>query len=129
MKSGGVIHCRYAVDPARPWHGIGPLGWARESAALKANLEKRLSEEAGAPVAHVVPIPQDGGAGDDDDPLAIPERPTLRSAKGKTILDRNHGGGIGAKGWRKPRRARTGNHSALALIPRTCSGDCGAKPE
>ena len=94
VKSGGVLHFRYAVDPARPWHGIGPLGWARESAALKANLEKRLSEEAGGPVAHVLPIPQDGGDGEDDDPLAG-LKADLASAKGKTILTETTAAGWG----------------------------------
>ena len=35
------IHCMYAVDPARPWYGVGPLGWARDTSALAANLEAR----------------------------------------------------------------------------------------
>ena len=99
VSSGGVLHFRYAVDPARPWHGIGPLGWARESAALKANLEKRLAEEAGAPTAHVLPIPQspDKNTGDDDeddDPLT-PLRRDLAGAKGRTILTETTAAGWG----------------------------------
>ena len=85
VKSDAVIHCRYAVDPSRPWHGIGPLGWARETGVLAGNLEKRLGEEAGGPVAHVLPIPQDGGDGGKDDPLAS-LKADIAAAKGRTIL-------------------------------------------
>lgn len=94
-----VLHCRYAVDPARPWHGIGPLGWARQTGALAANLELRLGEEAGGAVGHVLPIPQDGGDGGDDDPLKQFKQ-DLRNAKGRTILaettSAGHGEGRGA---------------------------------
>ena len=82
-----VVHCRYAVDPARPWHGLGPLAWSRSTAALAANLENRLSEEAGAPVAHLLPVPQDGGPDDDPDadPLAT-LKADIRGAAGRTVL-------------------------------------------
>lgn len=94
VKSPGVLHFRYATDPARPWHGIGPLGWAKESATLKANLEKRLSEEAGGPVAHVLPIPQDGGDGEEGDPLAM-LKADIAGAKGRTILTETTAAGWG----------------------------------
>lgn len=94
VKSGAVLHFRYAVDPARPWHGVGPLGWARDSGVLAANLEKRLGEEAGGPVAHVLPIPQDGGDGEDDDPLAM-LKADIAKAKGKTILAETTAAGWG----------------------------------
>ena len=95
VSSGGVLHFRYAVDPARPWHGIGPLGWARETGVLAANLERRLGEEAGGAVAHVVPIPSDGGDGETSDPLAMLKK-DLAAAKGKTILTETTAGG-----WQK----------------------------
>ena len=43
--------------PPGPWHGISPLGWARSTGTLAANLETRLGEEAGGPVGHVIAIP------------------------------------------------------------------------
>ena len=94
VESAAVIHFRYAYDPARPWHGIGPLGWSRETGSLMANLEKRLGEEAGGPVAHVLAIPQDGGDGGDDDPLAQ-LKSDLAGARGKTILTETTSSGWG----------------------------------
>lgn len=113
VSSAQVLHFRYAVDPARPWHGIGPLGWARESAALKANLEKRLSEEAGGPVAHVLPIPQDGGDGEDDDPLSM-LKSDIAGARGRTILTETTAAGWGEGQGGAPQRdwkpSRLGAH-------------------
>lgn len=85
VPSGGVLHFRYSIDPARPWRGIGPLGWATDTGALQANLEKRLSEETGAPTAHLLPLPQDGGDGGEDDPLASLKQ-DIADARGRTLL-------------------------------------------
>ena len=61
VPSDSVLHFRYAVDSARPWHGIAPLAWAASTGALAARLELRLAEEAGFPVGAVIPVPEDGG--------------------------------------------------------------------
>ena len=45
LPAAAVVHVRYAVDPARPWHGLSPLAWARSTGTLAANLEQRLGEE------------------------------------------------------------------------------------
>ena len=85
VPSGSVVHARYAVDASRPWHGIGPLGWARATGTLAANLETRLGEEAGSNVAFLLPVPSDGGDGGDDDPLKMLKR-DLAAGKGRTML-------------------------------------------
>ena len=59
VASETVMHTRYAVDPMRPWLGVSPLGWARSTARLAANLEQRLGEEAGARVGSFLPLPKD----------------------------------------------------------------------
>lgn len=94
VSGDGILHCRYSFDSARPWRGIGPLGWATDTGALMGNLEKKLSEEAGAPVAHVLPIPQDGGDGGGDDTLAM-LKADLAAAKGATILTETTSAGWG----------------------------------
>ena len=92
-----VVHCRYAVDPSRPWHGIGPLGWARSTGTLAANLEQRLGEEAGGSTARLLPVPQDGGDGDDDtDPLAK-LKDDISSAKGRALVVETTSGRVGRR--------------------------------
>ncbi len=85
VPSPAVLHFRYAFDPTRPWLGLGPLQWARHTGTLAANLELRLGEEAGAAVGSFVPVPQDGGDGSDDDPLAGLKR-DIRTANGRQLL-------------------------------------------
>ena len=95
VRSGQVLHFRYAVDPARPWHGIGPLGWARETGTLAGNLERRLGEETGGASAYVLTVPSDGGDGEDADPLKM-LKADIAAAKGRTILTETTAGG-----WQK----------------------------
>ena len=71
LSAAEVLHIRYAVEPSRPWKGIGPLGWAHRLGDLIGNAETRLSQEASGTVGRVLPMPQDGGDGGDADPLAL----------------------------------------------------------
>ena len=92
-----VVHARYAVDPARPWLGISPLMWARATGTLAANLEQRLGEETGGRVAHLLPVPQDGGDGTDDDPLKG-LKADIAAASGSTVLVETTSAGWGEGG-------------------------------
>ena len=99
VPAAAVLHARYSVDSARPWYGISPLGWARSTGSLAANLESRLAEEAGGPVGHVIPVPSDGGDGTDDDPLAM-LKADMAAARGRTLLSETT-----AAGWGEGRAA------------------------
>ena len=99
VPSDGVVHCRYAVDPSRPWHGLSPLQWARHTGAMAANAELRLSEEASGTVARLIPVPQDGGDGGDDDPHAK-LKADIRTGKGRALLVETV-----AAGWGEGRQA------------------------
>ncbi len=109
VPAAAVLHFRYAVDPARPWQGISPLGWARDTAALAANLEKRTSEESGSPTGFLLPVPADGGDGGDDDPLASLKK-DVRNAQGRALFVETTSAGWGegrssapASDWRPQR--------------------------
>ena len=54
VGSDGVLHFRYAVDPARPWQGVAPLGWANRLAAIAGGTDMRLGEEASGAVSRLI---------------------------------------------------------------------------
>ena len=88
--ASSVLHCRYAVDPARPYIGIGPLSFATLTGDLSGALELRLSQEAGGKVAHILPIPTDGG---DDSVNTL--KADIGNAKGGTLLAETTAAGWG----------------------------------
>lgn len=57
VPAAQVVHCRYASDPQRPWRGVSPLGWARQSGRLAGELERALADEVGGPRGAVLPVP------------------------------------------------------------------------
>ena len=71
-SAASVLHLRWLVDNARPWRGVGPLEHAADTGSLSGWLEKRLAEEASAPVGSFLPVARyDADADADlDDPDA-----------------------------------------------------------
>ena len=69
LPRAGVVHSVWGVASEQPWEGLPPWRFANLSASVLSNLERRLAEEAGGPVGHLLPIPADGGDGEADDPL------------------------------------------------------------
>lgn len=90
----GVVHCMYAREPGRPYRGVSPMDYARHTGKLAANLENKLSQEAGGPTGTILPIPKDPGAGGDGDPLAD-LKINLGNMKGKLSLVETTSGGWG----------------------------------
>ncbi len=85
VPQSSVIFVAWGSPTARPYHGLSPSSWAADTARLNANAERSLADEAGGPVAQLLPVPQDGGDDGDDDPLAM-LRKDIRDAKGKALL-------------------------------------------
>ena len=85
VQSAGLLHFKYSVDSSRPWRGLSALAHAHDTGSLAGSLEKRLSEEAGGHSGYFLPIPTDGGDGEDDDPLAQ-LKIDIANAKGKGVL-------------------------------------------
>ena len=92
--SASVLHFRYAPEPERPWTSPSPLGYARQTGRLAANLELRLAEEANAKVGYLLPVPSDGGDGSADDPLASLKN-DLAALQGNTALIETTSAGYG----------------------------------
>lgn len=89
-----TLFVTWGSPTARPYHGLSPGSWAADTATLHANAERSLKYEAGAPSAQIIPIPQDGGDGGDDDPLAS-LKADLKNAKGAAMLVETVAGGWG----------------------------------
>ena len=98
-----VVHCRYSVDSARPWHGMGPLQWAASTGTLAGNIERLLSQESGAPSAQLLPVPVDGGDGGENDTVQT-LKTGLANAKGKSVLVETTAGGWGEGAASTPRK-------------------------
>ena len=92
-RGSGIVG-RYSVDPARPWWGIGPLGWARLTGRLHANLEDAIADEAGGTRGHLLLVPQGPATDDDTDPLAD-LRADVASLRGRTVLTETTSAGWG----------------------------------
>ena len=64
--------------------------------------ERSLANEAGGPVAQLLPVPQDGGDGGDGDPLAS-LKTDIKGAAGKALLVETTAGGWGEGAVNAPR--------------------------
>ena len=123
LPGAAVIHGRYSVDPARPWWGVSPLGWARLTGKLHANLEDAIADEAGGTRGHLLPVPQGPDSeNEDDDPLAD-LRADVATLRGRTVLTETTAAGWGEgtlaaprADW-KPQRIGANPPPALATLP------------
>ena len=88
--SAAVIHIRYSEDPASPWRGISPLARSGLTADLLSSLETRLSQEAGAVSALVIPTPTDG-----QDASTNTLRTDIKAAKGGVVFAQTFAAGYG----------------------------------
>ena len=137
-QSSGVIHPRYAIDPATPYRGLSPLEYARDTGKLASFLEKRLGEEAGSAVGSLIPIPPDGGDGSNNDVLKT-LKSDIASARGRTMLVETTAAGWGEGQGSAPRRdwraERFGANPPEALgklrkdVEATVYAACGVPPE
>ena len=84
-----------------------------------ANVERSLADEAGGPVAQLLPVPQDGGDGGDGDPLAG-LKSDIKDAKGSALLVETTSGGWGEGAVNAPRadwkQARLGPMPPDAMV-------------
>ena len=85
VPQSSVVFATWGSPTARPYHGLSPSSWAADTARLNANTERSLADEAGGPVAQLLPVPHDGGDGADDDALAS-LKGDIKEARGKALL-------------------------------------------
>ena len=98
-----VVYVAWGSPTARPYHGLSPSSWSADTSRLMANAERSLADEAGGPLAQLLPVPQDGGDGDaDTDPLAGLKN-DIRDAAGKALLVETTAAGWGEGAVAAPR--------------------------
>ena len=85
LPAAGVVFVRWGGTPGQPYVGTGPLSWAHTTARLQSETERSLADEAGGPLAQLLAVPQDGGDGGGDDPLAGLKL-DIAAARGKALL-------------------------------------------
>ena len=61
VAAAGVCHFMYSRDPARPWHGVGPIESAALTGRLSAETLKALADESSGPRGHLLPVPNTDG--------------------------------------------------------------------
>lgn len=61
VPRGRVAHFMWSCSPRDPWRGLSPLTVASKLGTLAARVEDKLAQDLNAPVAHLVPVPADGG--------------------------------------------------------------------
>ena len=81
LPFAAVVFVTWGSLPGQGFTGRGPLAWAHTTARLQSETERSMADEAGGPVAQLMAIPQDGGDGQEGDPLA-----DLRTARGRALL-------------------------------------------
>ena len=94
LPFSGVIFVKWGSTPGQPYIGTGPLSWAHTTARLQSETERSLADEAGGPLAQLLAVPQDGGDGEADDPLA-PLKTSIAAARGKALLVETTSAGYG----------------------------------
>ena len=97
------VHCRYSVDPARPWYGLGPLDWAALSGQLHAGVAAALRNDTRAVSAYGVPMPPGENAENDDDDSLAPLKAAILKAKGKSVFVESTRGAFGGDHRDAPR--------------------------
>ena len=99
----GVVFVKWGATPGQPYVGVGPTRWAAITARLQSEVERSLADEASGPIANLLPVPQDGGADDEGDPLAS-LKADIRAARGRAVLTETTSAGWGEGPSAAPRQ-------------------------
>ena len=103
LPFAGVVFVRWGSTPGQPYVGTGPLSWAHTTARLQSETERSLADEAGGPLAQLLPVPQDGGDDSQDDPLGE-LKADVRTARGRALLVETVAAGWGEGRTSAPQR-------------------------
>ena len=93
----GVVFLKWGSAPGTPYVGrlSDQVGFS-DCPAFRRGGAVSLADEAAGPIANLLTVPQDGGDGEDGDPLKM-LKADLRTARGKALLLGDDGRRI--RGW------------------------------
>ena len=81
LPADSILHVRAELNGAQPWEGSAGLRGSSLTRILASQLERRLGEEAGAPIAKLIEVAIDGGDDALDNVTA-----KVRGAKGRAVF-------------------------------------------
>ena len=93
VPMSSVVFVAWGSPTARPYHGLSPTTWAADTGRLHANAERSLADEAGGPIAQLLPVPQDGGDGNGDDDVLAGLKADITKGRGVAIMVETTQGG------------------------------------
>ena len=103
LPFSGVVFVRWGSTPGQPYVGVAPTSWAHTTSRLQSEVERSLADEAQGPLAQLLAVPQDGGDGEENDPLA-PLKADIAAARGKALLVETTAAGFGEGRGAAPQR-------------------------
>ena len=104
LPASAVVFVRWGSNPGQPYIGTAPTSWASTTARLQAAAESNLADEAGSPLAQLLPMPRDGAAGDGDDDDPMKQILTaIAQARGKALTVPTTADGFGEGAVAAPR--------------------------
>ena len=88
LRFDGIVFVTWGTSPGTPYVGTGPLGWASASARTMAETERSLADEAGGPLAKIIPVPQNPPDPDNPDTVDVlaPLKADISAARGAAVL-------------------------------------------
>lgn len=84
LPASAVCHFRYHAEPARPWHGLGPIEVASLAGRLSAETANALANESSGPQGSILGVPVDG-----DDETITSLRTDIAAARGRVAFVEN----------------------------------------
>ena len=98
-----LVFVRWGTSPGTRYRGQGPTSWAHLTAKLSGEAERSLADEAAGPLAQIIPVPDDGGDDDKNDPNET-LRAEIKAARGKAVLPETTAAGWGEGQTAAPRK-------------------------
>ena len=138
VKSGAVIHCRYAVESARPWVGIAPWRYAATTGSALAGVERLIAEKAREVHGDLLSTPQTPQIDEAGDVTPLDAlRADLAEAHGGTVViespdkwDESAGRGMGSEKFAVTKFGLTAEvaHAVRSDIGLSVLSACGIPP-